>query len=290
MPQRQLEVRSYAKINLDLRVLHKSGGFHELRTVFQTVSLHDTIGIRLERARTSTLSIDDSFAIPDNLILRAARLVLEEFKVNARVHFTLDKRIPMGAGLGGGSSNAAAVLRALPGLLGKKLDLSRARELGAMLGSDVPFFLIGGTALGLGRGTELYPLPDVKPEPIVIVHTGIHVSTGPAYQALGRSENYAGSARAIAEFQDYVRELSERSIASAIAGVNDFEGPVFDAHPELRKSAQALKRAGSTNVRMSGSGSAIFGFFTSAAARDAAAKKIPGARAARLLTRSASIT
>ena len=128
MASRSLEIRSFAKINLDLRVLHKSGGFHELRTVFQTVSLHDTIGIQVTASRKRELSIEDRFDIPDNLILRAARLVLDELKVNARVHFTLTKRIPMGAGLGGGSSNAAAVLRALPGLLGKKLDAAKARE------------------------------------------------------------------------------------------------------------------------------------------------------------------
>ena len=255
MASRSLEIRSFAKINLDLRVLHKSGGFHELRTVFQTVSLHDTIGIQVTASRKRELSIEDRFDIPDNLILRAARLVLDELKVNARVHFTLTKRIPMGAGLGGGSSNAAAVLRALPGLLGKKLDAAKARELGAMLGSDVPFFLLGGTALGLGRGTELYPLPDIKSEPIAIVHTGIHVATGPAYVALGRTEQYPAAARAIAEFQDYVRALSDLRVASSLSGVNDFEGPVFAAHPALRKSAQALKRAGSSNVRMSGSGS-----------------------------------
>jgi 4-diphosphocytidyl-2-C-methyl-D-erythritol kinase len=121
------------------------------------------------------------------------------------------------------------------------------------------------------------------------VHTGIHVATGPAYVALGRTEQYPAAARAIAEFQDYVRALSDLRVASSLSGVNDFEGPVFAAHPALRKSAQALKRAGSSNVRMSGSGSAIFGFFPTVAARDAAVKKIPGARAARLLSRAQSL-
>src|SRR5579863_6708788 len=128
-------VRSLAKINLDLRVLHKNAdGFHELRTVFQTVSLADTIEIEYQAARRTELSIDDPKAIPDNLILRAAGATLDALGVKAKIRFRLTKRIPMGGGLGGGSSNAAAVLLALPVLAGRKLPLDRAIEIGATLG------------------------------------------------------------------------------------------------------------------------------------------------------------
>src|SRR5579872_3869696 len=136
---RRVRLRSLAKVNLDLRVLHKrTDGFHELRTVFQTISLADTLEIDYQPARRTILEIDDPLAIPDNLILRAARASLDAMKVHARIRFRLRKRIPMGAGLGGGSSNAAAVLLALPVLAGHALPLDRLITLGAELGSDVP--------------------------------------------------------------------------------------------------------------------------------------------------------
>ena len=105
-------------------------------------------------------------------------------RLHARVHFRLGKKIPMGGGLGGGSSNAAAVLLALPVLAGRPLPFEQLAEIGAELGSDVPFFLTGGTAVGIGRGTEVYEIPDLKPEPILVISSGLHVATGPAYQAL----------------------------------------------------------------------------------------------------------
>src|SRR5438552_2025183 len=154
MSTRKATLRSLAKVNLDLRVLHRrADGFHELRTVFQTVSLADTIEIEYEPSRRTELTLDDALSIPDNLILRAARAALESMRVHARVHFRLKKKIPMGGGLGGGSSNAAAVLLALPVLVGGKLN--DLEEIAGTLGSDVPFFLSGGAALGVGRGTEL---------------------------------------------------------------------------------------------------------------------------------------
>ena len=167
---RSAKVRSLAKINLDLRVLHKrSDGYHELRTVFQTISLADSIEIEYEPARPTKLTLDDPLAIPNNLVLRAAEAVLAAMKTHAQVRFRLTKNIPMGGGLGGGSSNAAAVLLALPVLAGKRLELETLMELGAQLGSDVPFFLIGGTALGIERGTELFELPELRPQPVLLV-------------------------------------------------------------------------------------------------------------------------
>ena len=181
---KSVKLRSLAKINLDLRILNKrSDGFHELRTVFQTISLSDTIEIEYEKARRTELTIEGSIDIPDNLILRAAQTYLDAAKLHARVHFRLTKKIPMGGGLGGGSSDAAAVLLALPVLAGKRVD---TEQIAATLGSDVPFFLHGGTMLGLSRGEELYPLSDLAEEPILLVSSGLHVATGPAYAALGR--------------------------------------------------------------------------------------------------------
>src|SRR5579871_4955663 len=136
---RRAKLRSFAKINLDLRVLEKrEDGFHELRTVFQTISLADKIEIEYESARRTELLIEDTLAIPDNLVLRAARAALDAMRVHAKVRFRLYKRIPMGGGLGGRSSNAAAVLLALPVLAGRALSLDAMAILGSQLGSDVP--------------------------------------------------------------------------------------------------------------------------------------------------------
>ncbi len=162
MTARSARVEALAKVNLELRVLgRRSDGYHELRTVFQTVSLADTIDIAFTPARRTAISVTSDVEIPGgNIMERAAALALEAMRTAGRVEMRLTKRIPMGAGLGGGSSDAAAVLLALPVLAGKALAPAKRMELAAILGSDVPFFLLGGTAVGLGRGTELYPLPD----------------------------------------------------------------------------------------------------------------------------------
>ena len=270
---RRARLRSLGKINLDLRVLHKrADGYHELRTVFQTISLADTIEIEYEPVRRTALEIDDPLKIPDNLILRAAEAALDVMKIAARVRFRLKKRIPMGGGLGGGSSNAAAVLLALPVLAGSQLPLDRLISLGAELGSDVPFFLTGGTAAGTGRGTEIEPLPDIAEEPILVVAPGIHVATAAAYQALGRGLTPAGSSRRINSFRRYVRTLGELRSASAASAfsANDFEPAVSGQHPRLKKLLGKL--------RMTGSGSALFGIYGSAVERDLARKVLEGDR------------
>ena len=270
---RQVKLQSFAKINLDLRVLHRRlDGFHELRTVFQTISLADTVTIRYEPARRTELEIDDELQIPDNLILRAARAVLNAMRTQARVHFHLEKQIPMGGGLGGGSSNAASVLLALPVLAGKELSAEQLLPIAESLGSDIPFFLVGGTAIGIGRGTELYSLPDVDEVPILVIAPGVHVATGPAYQALSRSLTFEESSSSIRTFQSFVRALGGVCPAEAVDafGANDFESVVFSQYPQIKKLAGRLWKSGATAVRMTGSGSAIFGIFDSVAARDRA--------------------
>ena len=267
---RRARLRSLAKINLDLRVLHKQpGGFHEMRTVFHTISLADAIEVEYEAARRTEISLEDDAAIPDNLILRAARAVLEAMRVKARVRFRLTKRIPMGAGLGGGSSNAASVLMALPALAGCELLRPTMMEIAAGLGSDVPFFLLGGAAVGAGRGTELYPLPDLAAEPLLLVASGVHVSTAEAYGALNRGVDFADTPQAMRSFQDYVWALEQARSAAALSrlSANDFEPSVFARHPHLGAIAARLGKLGSklapASVRMTGSGSAIFCLFRS---------------------------
>jgi 4-diphosphocytidyl-2-C-methyl-D-erythritol kinase len=273
---KSVKLRSLAKINLDLRILHKRpDGFHELRTIFQTISLADTIEIDYEKSRRTDLTIEGSVDIPDNLILRAAAAYLDAAGLHARIHFRLTKKIPMGGGLGGGSSDAAAVLLALPILAGKSID---AERLASQLGSDVPFFLYGGTALGLSRGEELYPLPDLAEEPILVVSSGLHVATGPAYAALGRGLTFTGSSIRINGFREFVRALGTRrraTLASALSE-NDFEAVVFRQYPKLKTILGKLSKSGAAGVRMTGSGSAIFGLFASVEDRERARKVLDG--------------
>src|ERR1039457_2919605 len=182
---RRASVPAPAKINLDLRVLGKrADGYHELRTIFQTISLRDTLEIAFTPGRKAEIVLQDDPGIPDNLVLRAARLAMETMRAAGRVEMRLIKRIPMGAGLGGGSSDAAAVLLALPVLAGRPLGLDALAGLAARLGSDVPFFLLGGTAVGIGRGTELFPLPDRPAMSGLVVAPAVHVNTAQAYRDL----------------------------------------------------------------------------------------------------------
>jgi 4-diphosphocytidyl-2-C-methyl-D-erythritol kinase len=258
---RVAKLRSLAKINLDLRVLNNRGdGFHELRTVFQTISLADTISIHYEPARRTALRIDGTVDIPGNLILRAAQAVLDNTRATARINFTLTKRVPMGGGLGGGSSNAAAVLIALPVLMGRQVSVE---QIAANLGSDVSFFLQGGTAVAVGRGTELYRLPDIQEQPILVVSTGLHVATGAAYAALDRGLTFTGSSNKINDFQAFVRALGEsrRADLACAQSENDFEAVVFRQFPKLKQILAKLSKV--ATARMTGSGSAIFAVFES---------------------------
>ena len=269
-----MRVRAHAKINLSLEVLNRRpDGFHNLRTVFQTVTLADVIDIEATRSRRRTITLDSDVEIPgENLIVRAAHAVLDALRMNAEVRCKLRKKIPMGGGLGGGSTDAAAVLRVLPGLLGKALSRERLIEIGAGLGSDVPVFLIGGTVLGLGRGTELYPLPDLPALPVLLVAPGVHVASGEAYAALKRTEalpydrnSTAAVAEALVTGEDW----------SGLC-VNDFEPAVFERHPRLAAIRRKLERLGARPARMTGSGSCLFGVFDSVAIRDAAAAAVEG--------------
>lgn len=253
---RQARVRALAKINLDLRVLAKrADGYHELRTIFQTVSLSDTLEIGFTPARTTSIELQDSADIPDNLVVRAARLLMDSMRTTGRIAMRLEKRIPMGAGLGGGSSDAAAVLLALPVLAGKQLPLPTLCSIGQQLGSDVPFFLFGGTAVGIGRGTELFPMPDAPARPGVIVAPDIHVSTAGAYRALGARLTTESQENKIFSFQSHTWDVVDGAAA------NDFEAVVLERESRLARLKQRLIRAGASPAMMTGSGSALFGLF-----------------------------
>jgi len=278
----QVTLPSFAKLNLDLRVFHKrADGFHEIRTIFQTISLQDTLEIEFDFAKRTQIDISSSIDIADNLVVRSAKLVLDELRIKAWVRFALSKRIPMGAGLGGGSSNAAAVLIALPALAGRQIPYAAQVRFAESLGSDIPFFLHGGTALAFGRGTELYPLPDLPSHHVLVVSTGVHVSTAEAYRALDRDITNALTSQhespILREFQTLAWSL-ESAHLEQLPLKNDFEEVVFKTHPELAALVRKLRRLGARPALMTGSGSAVFGVFPSAQLAQAAALAFPKAK------------
>jgi len=261
-------VPAYAKLNLGLRVLYKRpDGYHEIRTVFQTISLADRLDVSFTRARTTRIAIEGAPEIPDNLIERAAHLVLEALSIQGDVSFHLKKNIPTGAGLGGGSSDAAAVLLALPVLAGKALAAERLHAIAMQLGSDVPFFLHGGTALGLGRGEELYPLPELPAARGLLVAPQIHSSTAEAYRDLSARLTSIALQNKLISFQQEVWRDT--------VGDNDFEEVVFARHRELRQIKEQLLHSGAKPAAMTGSGSAIFGMFAEADQLERARKSFP---------------
>jgi 4-diphosphocytidyl-2-C-methyl-D-erythritol kinase len=275
---RRARLRALAKINLGLKVLGlRPDGYHEIRTVFQTVSLADTLEAEYEPARRTTLEVSSCPEIPGNLVERAARLALEAMRATGRVKLRLVKRIPLGSGLGGGSSDAAAVLLALPVLTGHRIPLAQLTELAAELGSDVPFFLLGGTAVALGRGTELYPLPDAPPARGLLVAPHSQISTAEAYRALGRELTPCAPCSIINSFQSWVWERLESSGAGPVlaGGENDFEAVVFARYPGLGALKRQLQRVGAKPAMLSGSGSAIFGRFASPEALERARRRFP---------------
>ncbi len=270
-------VPAFAKINLDLRVLHRRPDeFHELRTIFQTISLADEIDIAFTPARRSQITVEGSVQISDNLIARAAERCLDALRITARVAFRLDKRIPMGAGLGGGSSDAAAVLLALPVLARRRIPFDQLLRMAADLGSDVPFFLIGGTAAGVGRGTELFPLPDSGARTGVLVAPPVHVSSADAYRSLSPRLTMESQQNKMVSFQSAVWTLGRALTGTGdlAAGSNDFEIVVFEQHPQLKALKQRLLRLGARPAMMTGSGSAVFGLFATGAQAARAIERI----------------
>jgi len=256
-----IAVRAHAKINLDLRVLGpRLDGFHELRTVFQAISLHDTIAC-IPRPGPFTLECHAAGVPLDrsNLVWRAAEAMWRATRRTGPLRdltIRLDKRIPLQAGLGGGSADAAATLMALARVWGVDVRPAQLTDVAATLGADVPFFLAGGTALGLGRGDEIYPLADLPRHWIVLLVPGFGVSSGDAYRWYDE-ERDSGHGHAAREPQHVPGPWPSR----AAQMINDLEVAIARHHPEIEQMKAALRRAGALAAVMSGSGSAVFGLF-----------------------------
>ena len=252
-------VRAFAKINLDLRILGLlPDGYHDVRTVLQSVRLHDTLTVTPTRG-PFVIECDVPGMPLDarNLVWKAAALLNHVVRrrpgVPAGVRVTLTKRIPAEAGLGGGSSDAAATLLALTRLWRLALDLPSLLRLGARLGADVPFFLAGGTVLGTGRGDDISPLAESPRVSVVIVKPAFGVSTPDAY----RWADEDGPPRT----NRTRRRLPSSWPAWAADVRNDLEAPVARRHPPIRRIVRALGVLGADYAAMSGSGSAVFGLF-----------------------------
>jgi 4-diphosphocytidyl-2-C-methyl-D-erythritol kinase len=257
--ERSVFVPAYAKINLTLAVLGKrEDGYHDLSSVMQTISLHDTLRLTPNRSGDITAHADSpELNTPGNLALRAALALRDEVgDASLGVEIELLKAIPSPGGLGGGSSDAAAVLLALNTLWRTHLSLDRLESLAAMLGSDVPYFLTGGTALIEGRGERVIALPDAQPLWLVLAKPPIAVSTAAVYHSLSS--------------QDYATADDSRAIVQAIqCGEplpldqlhNSLESPVQRAYLDVGVARDQLLAAGAPLVRMSGSGPTLYALF-----------------------------
>lgn len=261
-----LRLRSFAKINLGLEVLgSREDGYHELRTLFQTIDLADDIVLR-PRARGVTVSCDHPLVPLDgtNLAVRAAELVRQFAGVRKGLAIEIRKRIPVGGGLGGGSSNAATVLLGLDRLWRLGLGPDGLHRLARRLGADVPYFLLGGTALGLARGDEVYPLRRQLRAHVVVVDPGVHVSTARVFGRLDTRLTPRENSNSIYYFVS--RELEGSGAYRFLT--NDLEEAALEEAPALRAQAGRIRtvllREGARLAALSGSGSSYFGLFENA--------------------------
>jgi 4-diphosphocytidyl-2-C-methyl-D-erythritol kinase len=245
-------------VNLALAVLGKrADGFHEIRTVFQSIDLHDELEIRPSARLELHCGDLSSVPIEENTVWRAATALARAASTSSGADITLKKQIPPGAGLGGGSSNAAAALLGLCRFWRLEVPAAELRSMAAAIGSDVPFFLEGGTALGIGRGEEIYPLPEIPTAHLVVVYPGVHVSTAAAYRSLSPMLT---SQHGVHRIQSFCSRL--KGDTGCLAGIfNDFETSILPAYPAVGEAKDFLKQRGATATLLSGSGSSVFGLF-----------------------------
>jgi 4-diphosphocytidyl-2-C-methyl-D-erythritol kinase len=266
---RSLALLARAKLNLALRVLaRESGGYHQIETIFCLIELADEIEIRVGGADV-VLEVqappDELRPPPDlgpnvtNLAYRAAMLLRDHAGVGEGALIRLVKRVPHGAGLGGGSSDAAAVLRALNALYGSPLSSAQLIRLAATLGSDVPFFMAGAPlVLAWGRGGRMAALPPLPARPVLLALSEQRIATAGAYAALDALRREPHEAAA-----GIMRPCPVRWSDVAADAVNDFEPVVFEQLPQLAAVRAALQRSGAFLARLTGSGSAVFGIYDS---------------------------
>jgi 4-diphosphocytidyl-2-C-methyl-D-erythritol kinase len=307
-------IPSFAKLNLGLKIgPARADGFHELRTIYQTIALHDIIKVDVQRGTGIEIRCRDPRVPGDesNTCYLVADRVLRTLKERGKVVIQIEKQLPVQGGLGAASSNAVATMLALERELGVQLAAEDRLSIATEVGSDLPLFLIGGTVLGVDRGQEVYPLQDLPNMNLVVVTPAIGVSTPRAFadwDALVAREaelTHTGAAGTIKKFASAVYMWLNKGFPSQAvpasgvpaaggdraetplldlvrAGIeNDFERVVFPQYPDLREAKRVLEREGAQYASLSGSGSTLYGVFASANEASVAAERIgtPGYRA-----------
>ncbi len=272
-----IETRARAKINLHLEVLNRRpDGYHNIFSLMARVGLHDLLKLGCDLNRRSAGGLDltlrtdggdfariiEETPLETNLIVRAIRAYCTRVGLSGAVHVAIEKNIPAGAGLGGGSSDAGAVLNALNERLGL-LSREELMAMGSRLGADVPFCMTGGAAFCEGTGDKITRVDCRFRHHVLIAHNGTHVNTAEAYRSLNRT-NYPQRSRE--ELERTRREITSRCMtgdAGALSSVarNDFERPVFERHESLARVKLVLIEGGADLAAMTGSGSAVFGLF-----------------------------
>jgi 4-diphosphocytidyl-2-C-methyl-D-erythritol kinase len=268
---RVLVLRPPAKINLTLRVgLRLDTGYHEVRTLLQAIGIHDTLSLTPRRGPFALAVQGPGIpADPTNLVWRAADLL---WRAAGRpgaprdVHVRLEKSIPSAAGLGGGSSDAAAALLGLNAIWELRLPRRELLRLAGQLGSDVPFFLQGGTGLGLGRGDEVYPVDDIARLGVVVIKPSFGVATADAYRWLDEDRTAGAPSGPVWDG----REVEVGWPRGPVTLLNDLEAPVARRHPIVGDMIDACRREGALAAAMTGSGSAVYGLFPESVATRAA--------------------
>jgi 4-diphosphocytidyl-2-C-methyl-D-erythritol kinase len=316
-----IAIRSFAKINLGLKIgPARADGFHELRTIYQTLALHDVVQVEVQPGSGIEIRCDNPRVPLDesNTCYKIAERLLKATKTQVKVVVQIDKRLPVQGGLGAASSNAVATMLGLERELSTKLSAEDKLRIAAEVGSDLPLFLIGGTVLGVGRGEEVYPLRDLPIMHLVVVTPSIGVSTPAAFarwdELAAREPELTGTdaAGTINEFGQGVfarlseeirsQEITASGPASGVpamggdraetllldlvrAGIeNDFERVVFPEYPELREVKRVLQREGARFASLSGSGSTLYGVFASGEEAQAAADRMTAAGHAAVVT------
>jgi len=265
---------SFAKINWSLSVLgRRDDGYHELCTIFQTVSLYDTLTFEASDRLELECDLPDIPTDESNLIIKAAKGLGEMCGRELTGKISLNKRIPSPGGLGSGSSNAAIAIIGLCEL--NKIELPKESEIASLaesLGADVPYFFYGGTALGTGRGDKIYPLPsEIEAPEMMIVTPAINISTGDIFSSLNADSLTSETAESIISV---CREEALNFVRAGAVLKNDLEPIVFSSYPEVKRVKQALIDLGAVSAAMSGSGASVFAIFDKKETRQAAEKAL----------------
>jgi 4-diphosphocytidyl-2-C-methyl-D-erythritol kinase len=262
-----IQVAAHAKVNLTLEVLGKRpDGYHEIRSVMRALSLHDTLRLALDDTMSVSCSLKE-LSGDTNLAFRAASLLREATGFRGGVAIFINKVIPVAGGLGGGSSNAAATLTGLNALWRLDIPTNELHELAAQLGSDVPFFLYGGTALAEGRGERITPVDNLPSCTVLLVNPGIAVSTAAVYRAVTKADYTDG-----ASSQELAR-LAGDTPPARWRLVNGLQRVTVQAYPAVGEILAALPDWGAAQSLMCGSGPTCFGLFTQDNAAHAAAAR-----------------